>query len=880
MAIGELWTIPVPITKDGGTYGNITVEIQEEYDATNNTSTLSVTKMTGSNTLRSGNFYTAGTISVDGSTWYSWNDGNWTFAGLAGDSEFTSYSGATYPSGIVIAHNSDGSKSINISVTVSDYYGGSPTWYGSGGTVTETVALTTIPRQSSVSASDGTLGSALTISVTAANSSFTHTLKYSIGKASGTIATKTSSTSVSWTPAKSLCNQITNAASGTCKITCETYSGDTLVGSKSCNIKLTIPVSTVTGTSGEIGKSLSIVINRAGGNLTHTLKYSIGSAGGTIATKTTSTSVSWAPAMSICNQITAATSGTCTITCDTYNGSVLIGSKTASVKLTVPSSIKLTVSSGWAKVAAYNTGTLADQTAFAGKYVQGYSKAEVTFDGSKISTANAYGATVKSYKIEYGGKTISASPYRTATLTAVGAQEITCTVTDTRGRTVSAKLNFTVQSYAKPALSGAAVRRCNSKGEAAEDGTYISAVAKMTVSSVDGTNSGTLRVRYRVSGGSYGSYTTLTSGTAKVIGNGAISATVTYEAEIRVTDTLGNTAIMTFTVPTADVMFHARAGGRGAAFGKFAESEDLLDVAWGLRVRGGARFDKPPYTNLNLLDNWYFKDPINQRGESSYLGARYAIDRWRSWGSGGAALKVVSGGIQIAQSYMQYMENARARLLIGHTVTVSLKMKDGTVYSASGGVNSTSGAWVEKKIGAHGIDLVRFGDEGFGTEDENWLFIIMPTTSGTFTDTIESVKLEVGDVSTLANDAPPNKALELMKCQRYYENSWHGCDNGINSRIANHATVWSTTQADGRIPYKVHKRSVPTVTFHAEGSLANWTVYHGGQHMPVSKIATAGGKIWTDALVFRMTRDSTNDTAWTVGDTMETRGHWEASADL
>lgn len=35
------------------------------------------------------------------------------------------------------------------------------------------------------------------------------------------------------------------------------------------------------------------------------------------------------------------------------------------------------------------------------------------------------------------------------------------------------------------------------------------------------------------------------------------------------------------------------------------------------------------HSNENLLDNWYFPDPINQRGQEEYTGRRiYCIDRW------------------------------------------------------------------------------------------------------------------------------------------------------------------------------------------------------------------------------------------------------------
>ncbi len=36
------------------------------------------------------------------------------------------------------------------------------------------------------------------------------------------------------------------------------------------------------------------------------------------------------------------------------------------------------------------------------------------------------------------------------------------------------------------------------------------------------------------------------------------------------------------------------------------------------------------WSNPNLLDNWYFADPINQRGQMEYSDTGYTIDRWRT----------------------------------------------------------------------------------------------------------------------------------------------------------------------------------------------------------------------------------------------------------
>ena len=141
-----------------------------------------------------------------------------------------------------IAHNSDGSKSISVSVYLTNgsasylptqYPSSSPLYMGS-------VSLTTIPRASSVSCSTADIGSNATISISRASSSFTHTLTYSFGSLSGTIATKTSSTSVSWTIPTTFYAQIPNDKSGTGTITCYTYNGSTLIGSKPTSFTATV----------------------------------------------------------------------------------------------------------------------------------------------------------------------------------------------------------------------------------------------------------------------------------------------------------------------------------------------------------------------------------------------------------------------------------------------------------------------------------------------------------------------------------------------------------------------------------------------------------------------------------------------------------------
>ena len=151
-------------------------------------------------------------------------------------SNITDYQDRTFASAsLKIAHTPDGSKSFTIS-GFSGWIYESGTTYASA----QTFTLPTIPRASSVSCSSANIGSNATITINRASTSFTHTLTYSFGSLSGTIATKTSSTNISWTIPTTFYAQIPNDRSGTGTITCQTYNGSTLIGSKSTPFTATV----------------------------------------------------------------------------------------------------------------------------------------------------------------------------------------------------------------------------------------------------------------------------------------------------------------------------------------------------------------------------------------------------------------------------------------------------------------------------------------------------------------------------------------------------------------------------------------------------------------------------------------------------------------
>lgn len=177
-------------------------------------------------------------------------------------------------------------------------------------------------------------------------------------------------------------------------------------------------------------------------------------------------------------------------------------------------------------------------------------------------------------------------------------------------------------------------------------------------------------------------------------------------------------------------------------------------------------------SNRNLLDNAYFVGggsqlgdgvfPINQRGLSSYTGSTYTIDRWVI-ASSGITVTPNAGYIELSgtagNNFSQVIAPEIAKSLYGKTVTVSALMYDGTILTGTG-IFPTRPASSWNFVGfVYGTDAALI----IGTSElyRSEFFIQTQSPSAK----VCAVKLELGTVSTLANDAPPNYWLELQKCK-------------------------------------------------------------------------------------------------------------------
>lgn len=165
-------------------------------------------------------------------------------------------------------------------------------------------------------------------------------------------------------------------------------------------------------------------------------------------------------------------------------------------------------------------------------------------------------------------------------------------------------------------------------------------------------------------------------------------------------------------------------------------------------------------SNRNLLDNPWFTagNVVNQRGVATIQHTQYGIDRWKGEFRS-ATITVTDAGLAYqgtAADLYQPMESSLRTFLNGKTLTASMLKSDGTIESGS--AVFTNGANTQFILNsATGADV-------FISVAGNFNLRYLNRTSAV---TVVAVKLELGSVSTLANDAPPEYETELLKCQYY-----------------------------------------------------------------------------------------------------------------
>lgn len=210
----------------------------------NNTSTISWTlKSYGSQKSTGGWYYTSGPITMTMTA----TTGSFT----SGTSSYTRSdrfdihgNGVTLASGTaVLTHNSTGSGAFSVSLSAAIYYD-HVNCRGSGSFSLDSIPRATLPAFSLATMD---LGTEVFIDLRSrASETFTHTLTYTFGSANGAITqSPTSDATLTYTFPISLSSEMINDTSKTCTVTCETFSGNTSIGTRTVTLTLTAPSSWV-----------------------------------------------------------------------------------------------------------------------------------------------------------------------------------------------------------------------------------------------------------------------------------------------------------------------------------------------------------------------------------------------------------------------------------------------------------------------------------------------------------------------------------------------------------------------------------------------------------------------------------------------------------
>lgn len=184
----------------------------------------------------------------------------------------------------------------------------------------------------------------------------------------------------------------------------------------------------------------------------------------------------------------------------------------------------------------------------------------------------------------------------------------------------------------------------------------------------------------------------------------------------------------------------------------------------------------------NLLINSWFLNPVNQRGETSYLINGYTIDMWKTQNAS-TEVSLTANGVKVVQtstSQPRILQPIETVFPAGTTMTVSAIMK-------GDGINAP-------KIQIRNVfsnDTIFIGDANndewqmvtatFVTELEGAPIVALYCSTNNENPPvleIAAAKLELGEGQTLARQdvdgdwvlyGIPNYAEELAKCQRYYQ---------------------------------------------------------------------------------------------------------------
>lgn len=329
------------------------------------------------------------------------------------------------------------------------------------------------------------------------------------------------------------------------------------------------------------GGALSVTVSSAASSFSHKITVSLGSEKIEKSIASGASGASFTIPKSWANTLKNQRSGKGALSVQTYSGSKLIGTKSGAFTLLIPDSEEYRPSFSF-ETALEGSDTVKSW----GVFVKNKSSVSVSLKNESYK----YGASFSSVSINAFGVTKTEAP-AVIPATSSGSVKVTVTLKDSRGLKTTAEKTLQIEDYSPPSLDFSKLYRCALSGEKENLGTYLAAEFTKKFSSVGGRNSETVTLRYKKSGES--AYVSLNAENSPVIfGGAAISVSDSYDVELSVKDMLtAEENVFIRRISSADIPFNIRHGGKGAAFGCYAEKDGELTVAYDLNVLGSIKCD-------------------------------------------------------------------------------------------------------------------------------------------------------------------------------------------------------------------------------------------------------------------------------------------------
>ena len=222
--------------------------------------------------------------------------------------------------------------------------------------------------------------------------------------------------------------------------------------------------------------------------------------------------------------------------------------------------------------------------------LQSYSTVSLSVDRQLVEPQ--YGASISSFTAVFEGITYDPeTQHLTQIINGSGTIPVIFSVIDSRGLKTSTTVYVDVRRYALPVITNVKYFRVNSRHEeddvtgncvafAAEVGATqgLKVSLDFTINGVVYTIKDEMDPDFFASNPEY-MYTDMYKDTSGNPTN-VISTTQSYDIRFSARDQVGGTAEYIATISTCEAAFNLKEGGHGAAFGKYAEHDNMLDIGW------------------------------------------------------------------------------------------------------------------------------------------------------------------------------------------------------------------------------------------------------------------------------------------------------------